>query len=280
MKNGLDLSRDRARKKWRWSVVTAAAPPSIARWNVYCGAQPKTRTRSERCEGGCRSDAELREVGTEVIRIIARSSPKATVGSGGQDRKGHRDQLHRFGGAGRPMPFARVSPTDRTPPLATLSETGISNERSNDRTSGARARHLCAAACAGRPCGAADLQEAGARACCSQTHGRPALARLRALPILIMRNGPAAHRAAADTRILAKPPRRGQRRSGLGTCDHHARKKGLASARPCRTRVPKQTNRALRCYLYQQRRAHSGAFCATVRIAGPHHSLTAGDYKR
>jgi hypothetical protein len=45
------------------------------RWNVYCGAQPKTRARSERCEGGCRSDDELREVGTEMICSIARSSP-------------------------------------------------------------------------------------------------------------------------------------------------------------------------------------------------------------
>jgi ABC-type lipoprotein export system ATPase subunit len=35
----------------------------------------KDKARSEKCEGGRRSDEQLREVGTEVTRIIARSSP-------------------------------------------------------------------------------------------------------------------------------------------------------------------------------------------------------------
>ena len=56
---------------------------------------------------------EHREVGIEVIRGVARSLPKATVGSGRQDRKGRRDQPGLTAGAGRPMPFAQVSPTGK-----------------------------------------------------------------------------------------------------------------------------------------------------------------------
>ena len=72
--------------------VTAAAPPS-ARWHVYCGARSKTRPGPKDARADRWRDAKRHIVGIEVIRSVARSSPKATVGSGRQDRKGHGDHL-------------------------------------------------------------------------------------------------------------------------------------------------------------------------------------------
>jgi len=114
MRTGPTFLRGRARKNGagrRDHYGSSAATMEVV--DVYCGAQPKTRARSERCEGGCRSDAELREVGTEVIRSIARSSSKATVGSGRQIAEGIGTNLTYPVGLGRPMPFAQVSPTGK-----------------------------------------------------------------------------------------------------------------------------------------------------------------------
>jgi hypothetical protein len=48
---------------------------------MFTVGRSQDEARSERCEGGCRSDAELRQVGTEMIHGIVRLSPEAKVGS-------------------------------------------------------------------------------------------------------------------------------------------------------------------------------------------------------
>jgi len=50
MKTGPTFSRGRARK-WRWSVVTAAAPPSITKMESLLWGAIEDKARSERCEG-------------------------------------------------------------------------------------------------------------------------------------------------------------------------------------------------------------------------------------
>lgn len=59
-----------------------------SRWTVYCGARSKTRPGPKDARVDRRRDASADKVGIKMIRGVARSSPKATVGSGRQDRKG------------------------------------------------------------------------------------------------------------------------------------------------------------------------------------------------
>ena len=88
---------------------------TLAREDVgYQGGVAELQPQSERLRRGHRGQDRSRKQQPTTVRIPLRDTvgPKATDGSGRQDAEGW-DRPRQIGGAGRPMPSARDSPTDR-----------------------------------------------------------------------------------------------------------------------------------------------------------------------